>query len=138
MDTGYSERDWQNMWLRKGVKLLEETAGAGDRVQRRHYYLLAIRIALSRGDVVRFPNRFLGPQVDEHCKVEEDGYFRHRARIDRESLAGGIFYSVLGMRVGGYRKVDIAPHLAYGAAGVPGIIPPNAKLTVEIKVLDKS
>ena len=39
------------------------------------------------------------------------------------------------MKVGGYRKVTISPHLAYGEKGIPGIIPQNAKLTAEIKVL---
>lgn len=40
------------------------------------------------------------------------------------------------MRVGGYRKVTISPQLAYGEMGVPEAVPPNAKLTVELKVLD--
>ena len=39
------------------------------------------------------------------------------------------------MKVGGYRKVVISPHLAYGLTGIPGIIPENAKITAEIKVL---
>ena len=41
------------------------------------------------------------------------------------------------MRVGGYRKVVIAPHLAYREKGIPAVIPPNAKLTVEITVTGK-
>jgi FKBP-type peptidyl-prolyl cis-trans isomerase len=36
------------------------------------------------------------------------------------------------MRVGGYRKVRISPHLAYGAAGVAGKIPANAVLVYEL------
>jgi hypothetical protein len=38
------------------------------------------------------------------------------------------------MRVGGRRRLRVAPHLAYREAGVPGVIPPNALLTVEIEV----
>lgn len=125
------------MWLRKGIKLLEETVGTGDPVKRRQHYLVAIRTVLSRGDIVRHPSRCFGRQIGECCEVRKDGYFHHAVRIDRENLLGGIFYSVLDMRVGGYRKVHIAPHLAYGEAGIPGIIPPNAKLTVEIKILNK-
>jgi FKBP-type peptidyl-prolyl cis-trans isomerase len=39
------------------------------------------------------------------------------------------------MRVGGMRRLEIAPHLAYGERGVPGIIPANALLTAEIAIL---
>jgi len=124
------------MWLRKGVKLLEEEVGGGPAIERQHWYVLAIRISLSRGDVVRHPEKCLGHQMDENRKIQEDGYFLHRVRIDRENLVGGIFYAVLGMRVGGFRKVTIAPHLAYREKGIPDLIPPNAKLTAEIKVLE--
>jgi FK506-binding nuclear protein len=48
-----------------------------------------------------------------------------------------MFYAVQGMNVGGYRKVTISAHLAYGEKGIPDIIPPNAKLTVEIKVIEE-
>ncbi len=125
------------MWLRKGVKLLEETVGDGSPVGRQHWYVLAIRITLSRGDVVRHPEKCLSHQMDENCKVQGDGFFQHRVRIDRENLVGGMFYAVLGMRVGGYRKVTIASHLAYRDKGIPDVIPPNAKLTAEIKVLEE-
>ena len=65
-------------------------------------------------------------------------FFEHRVRIDRENLIPGIFYSVQGMKVKGYRKVIISPHLGYGERGIPDVIPKNAKLTVEIKVLQEA
>jgi FKBP-type peptidyl-prolyl cis-trans isomerase len=39
-------------------------------------------------------------------------------RIDRHSLVAGLFYGVEG--VGGTRRLEIAPHLAYGIEECPG------------------
>ena len=71
-------------------------------------------------------------------KVCEDGFFVHCVRVHRENHISGVYYTIQGMKVGGYRKVSISPHLAYGENGIPGVIPPNAKLTVEIKVLSEA
>lgn len=53
----------------------------------------------------------------------------------RSSFVSGLFYGVEGMRVGGTRRLEIAPHLAYGDRGVPGVIPAGA-LLAEITVLE--
>src|ERR1039458_8247372 len=39
------------------------------------------------------------------------------------------------MRVGGRRRLRVGPHLAYRDKGVPGLIPPNAKLVFEVELL---
>jgi FKBP-type peptidyl-prolyl cis-trans isomerase len=57
-------------------------------------------------------------------------------RIDRRSLVSGLVYGVEGMRVGGTRRLEIAPHLAYAERGVPGVIPAGALLIAEITVLE--
>ena len=56
-------------------------------------------------------------------------------RVNREFMFAGLFYGVEGMRVGGSRRLRVAPHLAYGARGVPGVIPAHALLTVEIAIV---
>jgi FKBP-type peptidyl-prolyl cis-trans isomerase FkpA len=42
---------------------------------------------------------------------------------------------VAGMKVGGVRVLTIPPDLGYGAAGAGGVIPPNATLVFEVKLL---
>jgi hypothetical protein len=121
--------------LRSGLLLLADVPGAGETVRRQHRYPVRLRMWLHKGEPVRWIAPW-GPVGV--ARLEDDGTaLLTEVRIDRRSLVNGLFYGVEGMRVGGTRRLEIAPHLAYGDRGVPGVIPPGAVLIAEITILDR-
>lgn len=120
--------------LRSGLTVLVDIPGAGDPVRRQHNYRIRLRLWLNRGEPVRWQVAW-GP-VDM-ARLEDGGATLITVvRIDRRSLISGLFYGIEGMCIGGVRRLEIAPHLAYGQQGVPGAIPPAAALIAEITILE--
>lgn len=120
--------------LRSGLTLLADMPGAGEPVRRQHDYLVRLRLWLSRGEPIRWtaPSGPVGVG-----RLEDEGEtLITEFRVQRGRLMNGLFYGIEGMRVGGTRRLEIAPHLAYGDRGVPGVIPPAAVLTAEITILE--
>jgi uncharacterized protein len=120
--------------LRSGLTLLLDVPGTGELVRRQHNYRIRLRMWLSKGDAVRWQTA--GGPMDIAKLDDNNETLVTEVRIDRRSLVNGLFYGVEGMRVGGTRRLEIAPHLAYGERGVPGVIPADAVLTAEITILE--
>ncbi|HKR61449.1 MAG TPA: FKBP-type peptidyl-prolyl cis-trans isomerase [Pyrinomonadaceae bacterium] len=125
------------MKMRKGIDILSEDSGVGDDVERGKWYEISLRMWLKRGDPILWVRPF---GISNGRRVEDSQrLLTTRVRFHREYLFSGLFYGMEGMKVGGTRKLKIAPHLAYGAEGVNEMIPPNALLIVEVtlnKVLE--
>jgi hypothetical protein len=121
--------------MKPGVEILEDLPGAGTHVEKRVFYDFRLRMWLSRGDPIRWCKPW---GLCDHARIEDEGTTLFTSlRVDREYMFAGLFYGVEGMRVGGIRRIRVAPHLAYREAGVPGIVPPNALLTVEVYVVSE-
>jgi hypothetical protein len=90
------------MQLRKDVTLIEEVVGEGAAIEQGDYHLLAIRITLNKGEVVKAPNRCVGYTMDrdvlikfshseQNTKVNDDGFFysvhKSLARILRVDIS---------------------------------------------------
>src|SRR3990167_8537702 len=56
--------------------------------------------------------------------------------IGTGKVIAGWDQGIIGMKVGGKRRLVIPPSLAYGEKGAGGVIPPNAALIFDIDLLE--
>jgi len=69
--------------------------------------------------------------------VFDDAFARNQPiqfRIGANQVIPGFEQGIVGMRVGGRRRITIPPDLAYGSQGRPPAIPPNATLVFEVEL----
>jgi FKBP-type peptidyl-prolyl cis-trans isomerase len=55
-------------------------------------------------------------------------------RLGAGQAIAGVDQGIVGMRVGGKRRLTIPPSLAYGSSGQPPAVPPNATLRFEAEL----
>jgi hypothetical protein len=116
-----------------GIKLLDEREGEGRMAQKGDRLLYNSRIFLNKGEEVAINARQADYLPKEMLRVEEGlTLIDHTVVLGQREVIAGIEQSLIGMKVGGYRKIRISPHLAYREKGIPHLIPPNAVLVVEI------
>jgi FKBP-type peptidyl-prolyl cis-trans isomerase (trigger factor) len=122
------------MNIEPGIELVEETEGIGNAAKKGDRVVYNIRIFLNRGDEVPINEE----QVKQSLPTDILRRQGHRVFVDHQTTLGkrrsiaGIERSLIGMKPGGYRKIRLSPHLAYGEKGIPDLIPANAVLVIEI------
>lgn len=120
-----------------GLKLLEEREGEGRPAQKGDRAIFNMRLFLNKGDEVPLNETQAKHLPKEMVRVEDGVTFIDRTIVlGRRQAIAGVEHALMGMKVGGYRKVRISPHLAYRDKGIPDLIPPEAVLICEIRLRD--
>lgn len=120
-----------------GLKLLEEREGVGTPANKGDRILFNMRLFLNKGAEVRLNETQATHLPKEMIRVVDGVTLIDRTIVlgRRETMAG-VEQALKGMKVDGYRKVRVSPHLAYQDKGIPNLIPPNAVLICEIWLRD--
>ena len=113
--------------------LRDEREGERKSAQRGDRVVYNTRIFLNRGDEVPLKEIQAKHLPAKLVRVAEETTFIDQTIIlERRQAMAGVENALLGMKVGGYRKVRASPHLAYRDKGIPDLIPPDAVLICEI------
>ena len=117
--------------------MLEEREGAGTPANKGNRVLLNMRLFLNKGDEVRL-NETQATHLPKEMIRVVDGVtlIDHTIVLGRREAMAGAEHAFMGMKVGGYRKVHVSPHLTYRDKGIQDLIPPNAVLICEIWLRD--
>ncbi len=123
--------------LESGLDLLAETEGTGEAAAKGDRVIYNLRIFLNQGDEVPMNERQLAAISEDHPSysitvVEDLKLVNHCIVLGKRQAIAAVEKPLLGMRVGGFRKLRASSHLAYRNRGLPGLIPSNAVLTLQI------
>jgi FKBP-type peptidyl-prolyl cis-trans isomerase len=98
-----------------GLKMEDVIVGSGGVAQHGSAVTIRWRGTLNRGDEFAFGETSF--------------------RIGERRVIAGLEMGVVGMQVGGTRRLRVSPHLGYRVHAVPGV-PANAVLNFEVQLLD--
>lgn len=116
-----------------GIKLLEETEGVGAPAGKGDRVVYNCRMFLNGGDEVPLNERQAAYIPEDRLRTENGRRFvDHETTVGKRRTIAGIQYALEGMKPGGYRKIRVSPHLAYRAQGLPGLVPPDSVLIIEL------
>lgn len=126
------------MKLPSGLRVLEDQEGSGPATETGHTIVYNCRIFLNQGDEVRINDNREERGIPEDRIRREDGhtFIDHISVLGKRQVIAGIEKALIGMRVGGFRKIRVSPHLAYRDRGLPEMIPPNAVLNISVWLRD--
>jgi FKBP-type peptidyl-prolyl cis-trans isomerase len=120
-----------------GLKLSDEREGAGTPAKKGDRVVFNTRIFLNQGDEVPLNDLQAKRLPKEMVRVETGVTFiDHTIVLGRRQAIAGVEHALMGMKIGGYRKVRMSPHLAYREKGLADLVPPDAVLLVELWLRD--
>jgi hypothetical protein len=114
-----------------GLQYLDTKPADGPIVVPGQSIFLNYRIALSMSDLLA--ERWIDEYEDDLEEKEPV-----IIKVGRGEVLRGVDEGLMGMRVGAARRLVLPPELAFGERGVPGIVPPNSSLYVDIIISTKS
>jgi len=121
------------MRIKSGSKLLAEVEGQGEPDEKDDSIVFNWRLYRNHGEEIS-----VNAQQAENLPREMIRHMDGRPLVDHKTTLGkrqtmaGVEYSLHGMKIGGYRKIRVSPHLGYRDEGLGALIPPNAVLIIEI------
>lgn len=124
--------------IAKGIELLQEIVGVGAVADKGDIVTYNARIFLRKGDEVTQDASIIS-KGRAHLKTRMiDGaeLIDHVTELGKRHSISGIEKALDGMKASGYREVLVPPHLAYREKGIPGLIPENAMLRIQLWVRD--
>jgi hypothetical protein len=98
----------------------DEVVGRGDVAARGDLVTYHYVMSVAGGAVVEDTHAFTAPL---------------QARLGKDSILHPLADGLVGMRAGGRRKLSVPAHLAFGARGVEGKVPPNSDLEIVVELL---
>ncbi len=121
------------MNISRGIKLLDEIQGTGIPAAKGDRVIYNLKIFLNHGEEVPLNETQAKQLPKEMIRIERGvTLIDHTTTLGKRQSIAAVEASLPGMKVGGYRKVRASPHLAFREKGLPGLIPGNAVLILEL------